>query len=62
MSTFVSIALTLGVCASFLLIGFGTVGLLRGSMNKTRAGLMIAAGLITLLNVIMIAPMIGQSL
>jgi cytochrome c biogenesis protein CcdA len=59
MSTFVSAALALGVLASFLLIGFGLFGLMRATLAPKRGWLMITAGVITLLNVMMMAPLRG---
>jgi hypothetical protein len=61
MTTLVSIALTLGVIASLLLAGFGVAGLLRQSMKPLRAWLMIAAGIVTLMNVMMVAPMLSAT-
>jgi hypothetical protein len=52
MNSFVSAALALAVLASFLLMGFGVAGLVRQSMKPLRAWLMIAAAIITMLNVL----------
>jgi hypothetical protein len=54
MSNFVATALTLGVIASFLLIGFGLAGLIRGTLAQKQGWLMIAAGVVTLLNVMIL--------
>jgi hypothetical protein len=61
MTNLVTIALSLGVLASFLLIGFGVAGLMRNTIRAARAWLMIGAGIITLLNVMMVAPMISAT-
>ncbi len=61
MDMFVSAALAIGVIASFLLIGFGLYGLWKRTMTPLRGALMIGAGIITLLNVIAVAPMLSTA-
>jgi hypothetical protein len=55
MGSFMSLALSVAVLASFLLIGFGIAGLLRRTMPPVRAWLMLGAGVITLLNVVVLS-------
>lgn len=58
MSGLVSVMLSLGVLAALLLIGAGIWALMRGrGVTRQRAWLMIAVGLVTLVNVIMWATM-----
>ena len=56
MSNLPAILLSIGVVASFLLIGAGTLALRRPAERK-RAILMIVAGLVTLGNVYLYATM-----
>lgn len=59
MTTIVDMMLAVGVICAFLLIGFGLAGLRRAGRDRLRAGLMIGAGAVTLLNIYFFATMPG---
>jgi hypothetical protein len=57
MSPLVSTVLAIGVLCALALIAAGVYGLRRPGRDRLRAGLMIAAGLVTLLNVYLFSTM-----
>jgi hypothetical protein len=58
-SGLVTLFLALGVLAAILLIGTGAGLLLRGSSDRTRAWLMLLAGVVVLVNIWLYATLPG---